>query len=111
MALATCEAVWIDILLQDFGIPKSKAIPLFCDNRSAVYITSNSAFHERSKHIEIDCHTVREKYVAGLIKPMHVSNKFQIADILTKALPGPAFSRLVGKMGLKNVYSHLEGGV
>lgn len=46
MALATCEVVWIDIILQDFGIPKSKAIPLFCDNSSAVYITLNPTFHK-----------------------------------------------------------------
>lgn len=70
----------IDILLHDFGIPKSKAILLFCENSYTVYITSNLAFHELTKHIELDCHTVRERYVLGLIKPMHISKDFLTID-------------------------------
>lgn len=87
MALATCEVVWIDMLLRDFGVVRNKAMPLFCDNKAAIYITSNPAFHDRTKHIEIDCHTIRDRYVDGLIKPLHVGSELQITDMLTKALP------------------------
>lgn len=74
MALATCELVWIDMLLTDFGISRTKVVPLFCDNKAAVYLTSNAAFHECTKHIELDSHTVRDRYIQGLVKPMHVRN-------------------------------------
>lgn len=105
MALATCEVVWIDKLLREFGIPKQKVIPLFCDNNVAIYITSNPAFHERTKHIEIDCHTIRDRYVSGLIKPLHVPAESQVADIFTEPLSSPDFARLVSKMGLHNLHS------
>lgn len=109
MALATCELVWIGMLLTDFGISCTKVVPLFCDNKAAVYLTSNAAFLERTKHIEVDCHTVRGRYIQGLVKPMHVPSNIQLADIFTKPLPSPAFSRLLGKMGLRSIYSLLEG--
>lgn len=62
LAQAACEISWIDVLLTEFVVPRSKPVPLFCDNKAAVYLTSNATFHERTKHIEIDCHTVRERY-------------------------------------------------
>lgn len=86
MAQVACEVSWINALLQDFGIQRSKPIPLFCDNNAAIYITSNTAFHERTKHIEIDCHSIRERYIKGLIKPMHVKSELQLADLLNPCL-------------------------
>lgn len=49
MAQTTCEIVWIDVLLRDFRIPRVKAVPLFCDNKAAIYITSNPTFHEKDE--------------------------------------------------------------
>lgn len=86
MAHATCEIVWIKILLHDFGVPTSKLVPLLCDNNIAVYITSNPVFHEQTKHIEIDCHSIREKYLQGVIKPLHIQSNSHLADIFTKPL-------------------------
>ncbi|XP_042016176.1 secreted RxLR effector protein 161-like [Salvia splendens] len=74
MAQATCEVVWAIAILGDFGVKTEKAVPLYCDNQSAIHICSNPVFHERTKHIEIDCHTVREKYLKGVIKPLHIRN-------------------------------------
>lgn len=110
MAHATCEVVWLRHLLEDFGISQKKPVPLFCDNQAAVYLTSNSTFHERTKHIELDCHIIRERYLKGIIKPLHIKRDSQLADIFTKALPSTAFHSIVSKMGLHNIFhSHLEG--
>lgn len=110
MAQTCCEIVWLLNLLKDFGVQHSKPVPLFCDNKSAVYLTSNSSFHERTKHIEIDCHTIREKYMQGIIKPLHIKGELQLADIFTKALPSTGFNRILAKMGFHSIFpSHLEG--
>lgn len=59
LSITTRELVWISYLLQDFHITPALPFPLYCDNTAAIYITKNSVFHEKTKHIEIDCHIVR----------------------------------------------------
>ncbi|XP_028107019.1 uncharacterized protein LOC114306062 [Camellia sinensis] len=59
MAHATAEIVWLRNLLFELGVPQSSPTSLYCDNRSAIQIAHNTVFHERTKHIKLDCHFVR----------------------------------------------------
>ena len=60
MTTTTCELVWLKQLLEELKFGKIDQMELVCDNQVALHIASNPVFHERTKHIEIDCHFVRE---------------------------------------------------
>ncbi|CAJ2658415.1 unnamed protein product [Trifolium pratense] len=111
LAQATCEAQWLMYLLQDFKIAHPSPVVIYCDNKSALHIAANPVFHERTKHIEMDCHVVRDKVQSGLIHLLSVPSKEQVADILTKSLhPGP-FNTLQSKLGMLDIFSSLRGDV
>ena len=68
MATATCELVWLKQLLRELKFGKIDQMKLVCDNQAALHIASNPVYHERTKHIEIDCHFVREKILSVLLQ-------------------------------------------
>jgi hypothetical protein len=105
MTSATCELQWIlYCLLRDLHINCVKLPVLYCDNQSAMHIAANPVFHERTKHLEIDCHIVREKLHAGLFKLLPVPTHDQLAVFFTKSLFPQPFNILLSKLGLLDIY-------
>lgn len=86
MASATCEILWILKILDDLKIKINLPISLMCDNKSAIQTAANPVFHERTKHLEIDIHFIREKIRSCVIKNVKVKSANQVADIFTKGL-------------------------
>jgi len=78
---------------------------LYCDNKSAISITHNLVQHDRTRHIEVDRHFIKEKLDSGLICTSYVSTQGQLADILTKGLNSSNFKRIISKLRMENTYS------
>ena len=100
MSYACSEIVWLRGLLGELGFSQSDPTPLYADNTSAIQIVANPVFHERTKHIEVDCQYIREAYDKKIISIPHISTDLQTADAFTKALPRPRHQFLVGKLML-----------
>lgn len=61
LAHASCEIIWLITLLKDFNVVHTCPALLYCDSQSVIHLTKNPIFHERTKHVELDCHFFREK--------------------------------------------------
>ncbi|XP_071725985.1 uncharacterized mitochondrial protein AtMg00810-like [Rutidosis leptorrhynchoides] len=92
VANAVSEVCWLRNLLLELKCPIPKATLVFCDNVSAIYLSGNPVQHQRTKHIELDIHFVREKVAKGHIRVLHVPTRYQIDDIFTKGLPRILFN-------------------
>ena len=72
MAIVACELVWLKILLIDLGSSCTTPMILLCDNQVAIRIAANPVFHERIKHIEVDCHYIRQQVQSKLSNTHYV---------------------------------------
>ncbi|KAK8970195.1 hypothetical protein KSP40_PGU009553 [Platanthera guangdongensis] len=111
MTAVVSELTWLEGLLGGSGVKLSSPATLFCDSQAAIHIVKNPVFHERTKHIEVDCHFIREKVQLKKIELNHVPVAGKVADILTKALPRPLYYHFLSKLGAYDLYAPSCGGV
>ena len=106
MAAAGCCAnvLWMKSQLSDYGI-QYKMVPIFCDNTSAIAISNNPVLHQRTKHIDIRYHFIRDHISNGEIKLHFIPTEYQLADIFTKPLDEPTFTRLKAELGMLDIES------
>lgn len=108
MADVSCELARLKIILHDLGIERSRHAPLYCDNQAALHIAASPVFHERTNHIDIDCHVVRQYIKSRLISTAYTPSSLQLADIFTKPLGKAAFGSLLGKLGVLRYVQDLQ---
>ncbi|GJU38287.1 hypothetical protein Tco_1191244 [Tanacetum coccineum] len=104
IAMSGCcaQILWMRSQLKDYGFDFNK-IPLYCDNKSAIALCCNNVQHSRSKHIDIRHHFIREQVENRVVELYFVETNYQLADILTKALPRERFEFLLPRLGMKSL--------
>jgi hypothetical protein len=98
-----CQGIWLSRLLSEMTSSEKAKVELKVDNQSAISLSKNPVFHERSKHIDIRYHFIRECVEAGSVDISHVSTDKQLADILTKSLGRAKFQEMRNAIGMKEM--------
>ncbi|KAF3623641.1 Mavicyanin [Capsicum annuum] len=98
LATLVAELVWLAGLLKELHVPITYPISVFTDSKSAIQTAENPIFHERTKHVEIDCHFIREKVKSNFISPKYLCTALQPAVILTKGLGAQQHHLLLTKL-------------
>ncbi|KAK8942458.1 hypothetical protein KSP39_PZI008817 [Platanthera zijinensis] len=105
------ELTWLESLLGDLRAKLFSPATLLCDSQTAIHIAKNLVFHERTKHIEVDCHFIREKFQMKKLEWKHVPVIDQVVDLFAKALSRVLFHKFLSKLGAYDLYAPACGGV
>ncbi|XP_049397189.1 uncharacterized protein LOC125861305 [Solanum stenotomum] len=104
LASTVSELVWLLGMLKEVGVEVQLPVQVYSDSQAAIQIAANPVYHERTKHIEIDCHFIREMIQQGLIKVDYIPTQEQPADVLTKGLSRLQHEYLLSKLGVLNIF-------
>jgi hypothetical protein len=105
MVKGVCELIWLKRVVNELGVAGNNEMKLYCDNKAAIDISHNPVQHDRTKHIEVDRHFLKEKLDSKLISLPFVRSAEQLADILTKAVGSREFQQAVLKIGMVDIYA------
>ena len=100
-----CEGIWLQRMTEELKVYLDSPILLQCDNKAAISIAKNPVHRDRTKHVGIDRHFIKEKLEEGRVKLVYISSNHQIVDILTKALPRITFGNLKSKLGMIDIHN------
>ncbi|XP_044380592.1 secreted RxLR effector protein 161-like [Triticum aestivum] len=99
-AAATCQGIWLSRLVAELLGTKPEKFTLLVDNKSAIALAKNPVFHDRSKHIDVKFHFIRDCVEERVLEIEHVGTQNQLADILTKALGRVRFFEIRQKLAV-----------
>lgn len=98
-------------LLHELHVDVKAPTTILCDNRNAIFMSTNSVSHPRSKHIALDYHFIRERVQAGSITVQFIPSYMQTANIFTNSLSRPQFIFFRSKLTVSPPFVSLRGGV
>ena len=105
MAQRVCEVLWLKRVLEELKRLISFPLKLYCGNKIVISITYNLVLHDKTKHVEIDKHFVKEKLEEGVICTPFVLTTHQVVDILTKGMLRQPFELQVSKLGMTDIFA------
>jgi hypothetical protein len=100
VANGVAEATWLRYLLHELQTPPSWCTLVYCDNISAMYLSTNPVQHQRIKHVEIDLYFVRGNVAISQVHIIHVLTTSQFTDIFTKGLPSSVFNEFRSSLNI-----------
>ncbi|GJV46792.1 ribonuclease H-like domain-containing protein [Tanacetum coccineum] len=101
VANAVAETCWLHNLLRELHTPLSSPTLVYCDNVSAVYLSSNPVQHQRTKHIKIDIYFVLDLVATRQVRVLHVPSRYQYANIFPKGLPTALFEEFCSSLSVR----------
>ena len=104
MALGICELMWLKGLLRELKVNLENPMRLYCDKKTTININHNPIQHNRTKHVEIDRHFIKENIDNGLICTPFVASKLQLANVFIKGVQNPTFNSMVSKLGMEDIF-------
>ncbi|GAA0186440.1 transmembrane signal receptor [Lithospermum erythrorhizon] len=104
MTHGVCEVICLKRIYEELVLEFDGQIQLYCDNQSTINIAHNHVQHDRTKHVEVYRHFIKEKIEGKLIKISHVSTGQQLTDILTKELSDKQYHIFLSKLELIKIY-------
>ena len=110
MALGIWQLIWLERPLGELHLTTTNPMLLYYDNKATISIARNPIHHDRTKHVEVDRHFIKEKIEGGMLNVEYVPTRERVADILTKRLPRQNFDELTSKLRLLDIYSPTWGG-
>lgn len=102
-AACACQAIWMRRVLKQLGHEQKSCTTIMCDNSSTIKLSRNPVMHERSKHIDVRFHFLRDLTKDGVVELIHCGTQEQVADLMTKPLKLEAFQKLRKMMGVCEV--------
>ena len=115
LAQSICEGIWLKRLLDELKIPTKEPMTVFCNNLVAINIAKNLVHHDRTQHVELDHHLIKEKIEEGILNLIHTSTHLQVANVLTKVISRIKFEELpikrikfeelTSKLGMIDIHS------
>ncbi|RVX15996.1 Copia protein [Vitis vinifera] len=104
VAHGICEIMWIRRLLEELKMTGSSPMKLYCDNKAEISVAHNPVLHDRTKHVEVDKHFIKEKIDNGLVCMTYILTEEQVTDVFTKGLHKRQFDFLVGKLAMEDIF-------
>ena len=96
---AAKEVIWLKGLITELGL-KQESVPIFCDSSSALHLCKNPAHHEKTKHIDIKLHFIRNEVSKGVIKMVKIHTDDNPSDLLTKVVLATKFKKCLDLVGI-----------
>ncbi|KAG2703381.1 hypothetical protein I3760_06G134300 [Carya illinoinensis] len=99
---AVKEAIWLKGLISDLRLQQD-ATSVFCDSQSAIHLTKNQMYHERTKHIDVRNHFLREVVTEGVLEIQNIATTKNPADMMTKPVPPYKFKLCLDLIGVRGM--------